>query len=160
MWVDQLQGLVQEFSVEGLHFDTVEEHKSRSLRDVRHLFDLNQHLKGAHTSCGQPSYKSRHLNMRLLSSEHMFNCFSMDIGVIHFCSYWQRSTEQANCKYKWSVQGSDLQTPAQQATTNNCALELTCTYMPRQAPVVTQQIMKTAGCIDSRLTLLKFHEAT
>ena len=42
MWVDQLQGLVQEFSVEGLYFDTVEEHKSRSLRDVRHLFDFNQ----------------------------------------------------------------------------------------------------------------------
>ena len=98
MWVDQLQGLVQEFSVEGLHFDTVEEHKSRSLRDVRHLFDLNQHLKGAHTSCGQPSYKNRHLNMRLLSSQHMFNCFCMDIGVIHFCSTGkdQQSKQTAN----------------------------------------------------------------
>ena len=59
MWVDQLQGLVQEFSVKGLLFDTVEEHKSRSLRDVRHLFDFNQHLKGACTSCGQPCCKSR-----------------------------------------------------------------------------------------------------
>ena len=67
MWVDQLQGLVQEFSVEGLLFDTVDEHKSRSLRDVRHLFDLNQHLKGACTSYGQPSCKSRHFEHSIVS---------------------------------------------------------------------------------------------
>ena len=105
MCVDQLQGLVQEFSVEGLPFNTVEEHKSRSLREVRHLFDLNQHLKGACRSCGQSGYKSRHLNMRLLSSQHMLDCFSMDIEVIHFCPYGQRSTEQANCKYSDLIRG-------------------------------------------------------
>ena len=98
MWVDKLQGLVQEFSVEGLHFNTVEEHKSRSLRDVSHLFDLNQHLKGACASCGQPGYKSRHLNMRLLSGQHMLDCFSMDIEVIHFflMSKDQQSKQTAN----------------------------------------------------------------
>ena len=27
-----------------------------------------------------------------------FDCFIVDTGVIHFCTYGQRSTEQANCK--------------------------------------------------------------
>ena len=87
MWVDQLQGL--EFSVEGLLFDTVDEHKSRSLRDVRHLFDLNEHLKGAFTSYGQPSCKSRHLNIRLFH-----------------CGYWSYSF-----LYLWAkiIRGSKLQ---------------------------------------------------